>query len=480
MNITQLRAQVERELADLDQRIESDRREIRAMLDNASATGRTNLTAAEDARAEALMRSAEKASAARRRKAESLTQVRNLEAEEIQQESRLNTVHTTNLPASNRSNGRTATFSVTQNERTYRPDTDPNGRQFLLDIARGAIFGDRGANARLDRHMDEERVERPQYVERSPGDLITGGLGGLVAPQYLTDLYAPAIANMRPLANSVNHHPLPVSGMSFTVPKIGTATSAALQTTQLTGVSATSLAETDLNISVLTAAGQQNVSRQAVERGTGIDDITAQDLFKRVATVVDSTLITQATTGVSASAQTVTYTSAAPTGVEFYPYIFQAQSKLEQALLAQARVDTVVMHNRRFNWLCSQVSSSWPLLGQLNSGVDPQQTAVQVTNAYGASVRAVLANGLKVVVDANVPTNGGVGTNQDEVYVLASEEIHLWEDPAAPMLIRAEQPNVANLGILLVAYSYFAYTAQRYANNPSKISGTGLVAPAGF
>src|SRR5207244_304219 len=103
-----------------------------------------------------------------------------------------------------------------------------------------------------------------------------------------------------------------------------------------------------------------------------------------------------------------------------------------------------------------------------------------VTNEYGPSYRGVLSNGLKVCVDNNTITNDGVGTNQDQIYVLASEEVHLWEDPNAPILIRAEQPNAANLGILLVAYSYFAYTVQRYANNPSVIKGTGLVAPAGF
>src|SRR5438067_217960 len=98
--------------------------------------------------------------------------------------------------------------------------------------------------------------------------------------------------------------------------------------------------------------------------------------------------------------------------------------------------------------------SSWldlAFLGAQGSGVAPQQYAVQVTNEYGASVRGVLSNGLKVVVDANIPTNLGAGTNQDEVYVFASEEVHLWEPPNSPYLIRAEQPNAANLGILLVA-----------------------------
>jgi hypothetical protein len=202
------------------------------------------------------------------------------------------------------------------------------------------------------------------------------------------------------------------------------------------------------------------------------------DLMKRVATLVDSTLITQATTGIQASAQNITYTSGTPSGAEMYPYIFQAESKLEQALLAQARPDYVVMHPRRWNWLCSMVGTSFPFLQDTGFQGGGMQAAVQITNQYGASVRGVLANGLKVVVDANVPTNTG-GT-QDEVYVLASEEVHLWEDPHAPVMIRAEQPNAASLGILLVVYEYFAYTVQRYANNPSKITGTGLAAPSGF
>jgi hypothetical protein len=154
-------------------------------------------------------------------------------------------------------------------------------------------------------------------------------------------------------------------------------------------VSATSIGETDLSINVQTVAGSQNVSRQAIERGTGIEDVTAGDLFKRVATTLDSTLINQASTGISAAAQATTYTSASPTAAEFWPYIYQAQSKLEQALLAQARVNYVAMHPRRFNWLASQVGTSWPFMGQLNSGVPAQQGMMQVTNAYGENVRAV-------------------------------------------------------------------------------------------
>jgi hypothetical protein len=44
------------------------------------------------------------------------------------------------------------------------------------------------------------------------------------------------------------------------------------------------------------------------------------------------------------------------------------------------------------------------------------------------------------------------------------------------MFIRAEQPKLASLGVLLVVYGYFAYTHARYAQ-ARKIGGTGLVTP---
>jgi hypothetical protein len=47
-------------------------------------------------------------------------------------------------------------------------------------------------------------------------------------------------------------------------------------------------------------------------------------------------------------------------------------------------------------------------------------------------------------------------------------------------MIRAEQPNAANLGILFVVYGYFAYTFKRYPLSVQNLDGTGLVAPTGF
>jgi hypothetical protein len=305
----------------------------------------------------------------------------------------------------------------------------------------------------------------------------TGAFTGLTVPQYLTDLYAPATATLRPLANNMNQHPLPPSGMTLNISRITTPTSVALQSTENAAVSETNLDDTLLTINVQTAAGQQTVSRQAIERGTGVEDVTLEDLFRRAASTLDATIITQASTGLEAVAQGTTYTSASPTAAEFWPFIFQAQSKLESALLGQAVPDLVVMHSRRWNWLCSQVGTSWPFLSAANNPT--QSGGVIVSNDYATTgIRGVLSNGLKVIVDNNVSTT--VSSTQDEVFVCASGELHLWEDANAPLLIRAEQPGAANLSVLLVVYQYFGYTASRYGNNPGRITGTGLAAPSGF
>jgi hypothetical protein len=190
------------------------------------------------------------------------------------------------------------------------------------------MFQDVEAQHRLSRHMQEERVERGQYLQRAAG---TGAFAGLTVPQYLTDLYAPATAGLRPFADICNSHPLPDAGMSVNISRITTATSAALQASENSAVSETNIDDTLLTLNVQTAAGQQTLSRQAIERGSGAEEVTVQDLFNRVATNLDSTLLNQAATGLTNVSQSNAYTDATPTGPELYPKILGAASGVEGA-----------------------------------------------------------------------------------------------------------------------------------------------------
>jgi hypothetical protein len=361
---------------------------------------------------------------------------------------------------------------VGREERTYRPDTDRRGVGFLLDVARAAVYGDPQASHRLNQHMREERVERGQYLTRAVG---TGAFTGLVVPQYLTDMYAPATAALRPFADICNKHELPAEGMTVNISRITTATAVSIQATENTAPTESAIDDTLLTENVQTASGWQDVSRQAVDRGAGIDDVVMDDLFRRYATNLDSTLLNQATTGLTNIATANAYTDTTPTAAELYPKILGAASGSEAALLAQAIPSHAVMHSRRWYWLSSQLTSTWPFIN--SAGIPVQAAGTNANVGYNKGIRGLLPNGLQVVVDNNAAVNLGAGTNEDEIYVVADAECHLWEDPQAPVFVRAEQPVAEKLSIRLVVYGYFAYSFRRYSNGAQKVNGTGLVTP---
>ncbi len=356
-------------------------------------------------------------------------------------------------------------------ERTYRPDQDPKGGQFVRDVITASL-GDYAANERLARHMSEERTERGPQLARAAA---TSAFAGLVVPQYLTELVAPAAKAGRPFADAVRKLPLPADGMTVNISKITTATSTAVQT-EGTSVSETDIDDTLLSPTVQTIAGSQTVTRQAVERGSGALEVVLEDLARNYSTTLDSTLLNQATNGLTNVATGITYTDTNPTAAELYPKVLQGIASVEAALLDQDPGDTiVVMHSRRWYWLQSQLSSTFPLIGQ-GFGVN---VAGQVdgTSRYGSGFRGLLPSGTPVVVDNNITTTDGTGTNQDEIYFVSASEIFLWENPDAPMLIRTDTgPSVKSLGVDVVVYGYAAYTHVRRAH-AYKIAGTGLVTP---
>lgn len=468
--IDDLIASIEVELEAAHKRTKKCGAEIQLILDKAQQDGRSSLTVEEDERVVELF-------AARDQSRSDITGIENklanankIKTEEMERDQKARETR----PTETRKPAYDKVARVGTEERTYRKDQDPLGKGFLMDVSRQFLFQDVEASHRLAQHMREERVERAEYMQRAVG---TGAFSGLTVPQYLADLYAPATAALRPFADVCNKHPLPDEGMSVNISRITTASGAALQSSENAAVQETNMDDTLLTVPVQTAAGQQTVSRQAIDRGTGIEDVTMQDLFNRVSTVLDSTLINQATTGLSAVAQAVAYTDASPTGAELYPKILAGAAGVEAALLAMGRPTHAVMHSRRWYWLSSQMSSTWPLINWSGVPVQAGGTA-NAGSSYASGPRGVLPCGLEVIVDNNIATNVGAGTNEDELYVVPNSECHLWEDPNAPLFIRAEQAAAASLGVLLVAYSYFAYTFGRYTNGMSKVAGTGLITPA--
>jgi HK97 family phage major capsid protein len=358
------------------------------------------------------------------------------------------------------------------NERVYSRNAERHGVSFFRDlIARG------DSPEAADRLLQHQR-EASRAGELEVRDVGTGAFTGLTVPQYLTELVAPARRANRPVADIANGHTLPASGMTVEISRITTGSAAAAQTAENANVQETDMDDTLLTVDVRTIAGQQDVSRQAIERGTGIDAIVMADLVSAYNTTLDNQIIN----GSGSSGQhrgirnvsgivSVAYTDGSPTAAELYPKIADLIQQVQTGVFMG--VSHFVMHPRRWWWITKELSSTHPLVQFPNTASDSAGNAGGT--AYDAQGRNIF--GVPVVLDANLPTNLGDGTNQDVILGVTADELHLWEDPDAPLMVRAEQTAAGSLTVKLVVYGYSAFTAGRYPGAHGTIGGTGLVVP---
>ena len=360
---------------------------------------------------------------------------------------------------------------VTNEARTYTPEASVS---FVKDAYNAQFKNDFAASERLARHMREEAIEN-----RAVG---TSNFDGLVVPQYLTGLAAPFARAGRPFLDAAtNVHTLPDSGMVINISRMTTGTTTAIQATENSAVSNTDADDTMLSINVRTVAGQQDLSRQAIERGTGIDTFILQDLIRSWHTTLDNQALNGAGTsgtilGLDASGgNAITYTSASPTVALLYPKLADAIQQIQTNTFMQPT--HWIMHPRRLAYLLASVDTAGRPLVVPNAG-GPMNAIASGAGAvaYGNSGYSLM--GLPIVTDANVVTNAGAGTNQDKIYCVAAPEMHLWEQPGSPFALNFDQTTAGSLTIKAVVYGYAAFSAGRYPLAASIISGTGLVAPS--
>lgn len=318
-----------------------------------------------------------------------------------------------------------------------------------------------------DRLASHERELRTLGAERR--DAATSAFGALVVPTYLTDEFAANVAAGKPFLNTVRNLPLPDEGMTINIPRGTTATSVAAQT-EANALSETDFDETTLAVTVLTHGGQQDVTRQALERGRNIDSIIYADLAEQYAAVVNAAAIVSMAAVVGINA--VTYTDADPTVAEAYPKIADAIQSIQSARYAGP--DTILMHPRRWGWMLSDVDGNTRPLVVPAAGNPQNAVGVASSSGYGQVVGTLL--GLPVVTDAGIATDQGAGT-EDTIYVYRSSDIIFMEEDNAPRNVAFEETQGGNLLVKLVVFGYSAFTAGRYPAAISEISGTGLIAP---
>ena len=302
---------------------------------------------------------------------------------------------------------------VTKEARTYAPGAPSS---FFVDSFRSTFTNDVSARERLERHS------REMVVENEKRATTTGSFAGLVVPQYLVDAAALVLRQGRPVANRVNRMPLPEQGTTFQVPRGTTGATAASQSPENTNVSSTDEVWANLTITLATIAGQQDVSRQSLERGTpGIDSLVYMDLAGAYAAELDR----QVLNGSGAAGQMLGILNtagifsgaafgAAVTAANFYVKTAGAQNGvLSNRFLPPT---AIYMAPRRWAWAISQSDSQGrPLVVPTGDG-SLAHNAQGLLDGVNIGVAGTL-QGLPVIVDANMPLN--LGANSEDAVIVA-------------------------------------------------------------
>lgn len=340
----------------------------------------------------------------------------------------------------------------------YRPD------QPEVSFFRDLVMSKSGNRDALD------RLHANNLSQRAASTTITTSDGGFIPPGYLGELYAQLPRAGRPFANNLPTIPLPTTGMSFAVPRVTTAATAAVQATENNAVSNTDQVSTQLAVPVVTIGGYNDVSLQLFSRSEpGIDMILFQDL--RMA--YDAATDTQLLSGTGSNGQhlgirgvtsinTVTYsTDGSDTAAEALPYIYKAIAAVHQNRYLPPT--HIIMHPRRAAWLAAGLSSTFPLF--------QQGTLYQAAGQQDLGLVGSIA-GIPVIADANIGTTYGTSTNEDEIYVCHVPDLYFAEGNLQADVFN--DVGSANLTVRLRLFAYQAFVSGRQPKSITKLSGSAL------
>jgi HK97 family phage major capsid protein len=332
--------------------------------------------------------------------------------------------------------------------------------------------------------LSEARTRLAASQETRAGDMTTvAGAGGEMAPPLwqVEDFVALARAG-RVTADLCQNEVLPSGVSSINLPKVASGVTVAVQATQNSALSDTAMTTTSVSSGITTVGGKQIVSMQLLQQsGIPFDKVILQDLAKAYAVQVD----TQVLYGTNANGQlrglvgvaaNSAFTSATPAVASvtnansLYYTLTKAAAAVQAGIFEPA--NAIVMHPNRWAWILGAVDSSArpfviPQGGNFNPvGTTGDQVAQGAAGYFGS---------YPVYTDPNISTTANSATNQDEIYILRTDQLWLYESPVQSASFDATYAD--NASILFRILGYLAFIPHRYTAAVQSVRGTGLIAP---
>ena len=258
---------------------------------------------------------------------------------------------------------------------------------------------------------------------------------GLTLPEHL-QMFTTTTFTGRPAFEAVTRQALPTSGMSFTIPKLGTAPTVA-DADEGASISTTGMTSTYDTVTVNKFAGRNVVSWELIDRSSpAFMDLLMTELRKAYEAATDSALIAAFT----ASGTQATGVAATAAGLQSF-------------IATQSAAAYKATGGNFANKLVASTDQWAAINGYVDGASRPLYSAQgQTQNASGAVVpTSVVGNvlGTSLIVDHNISVSGIV---DESAFLVAPESVYVWESPTTQLRL-----NVLTTGEIEIAlYGYLA------------------------
>jgi len=258
---------------------------------------------------------------------------------------------------------------------------------------------------------------------------------GLTLPQHLNEFVTTTFTG-RPAFEAVTRNALPASGMSFTIPKLGTAPTVA-DADEAASISTTGMTSTYDTVTVNKFAGRNVVSWELIDRSSpAFMDLLMTELRKAYEASTDSALIAAFT----ASGTQATGVAATAAGLQSYISVEAAKA---YKATGGNYANKLVASTDQWAAITGYADTTGRALYSAQGATYNASGAVVPTSVMGSVL------GTSLIVDHNISVSGIV---DESAFLVAPESVYVWESPTTQLRL-----NVLTTGEIEIAlYGYLA------------------------